>query len=468
MATILVVDDRPTNRMFLLTLLGHSEHRMLEAADGAEALEIVRAEHPDLVITDILMPTMDGYDFVQRLRADPVLGATKVIFYTATYAVPEAHELARACGVLEVLEKPTEPQAVCEAVNRALGIAPSAPSIPGISQGEAKGEVPDLDKIGEKLAVYLADLHWVQQKLEEVAVRSKTLVAQREGLLELSGRFAERLTSMQTMSSRLTALEEMSLRLMGEQRRERIAQTFLCASIKIVGAQYAAICLLDSRGQEAEILLAEGFDGEILRSAALDPSRLPGSLLRGEPVRRTGSSAGGVADLPLDHPAVETFLGLRVTGREQVLGWVYYARRIGADEFSAEDGHIALTMVTQLALLYENASLYHVIQRHAALLQIEVTERRRNEEALEAQAKKLAQSNAELVRFNRLATGRELRMMELKREVNELAATLGRPRPYALESMEASGANARSTEPLEESPSSSEHSGVPSEKKPSP
>ena len=73
MATILIVDDRPTNRQFLLTLLGYGGHRLLEAANGAEALERVRAERPDLVITDILMPTMDGYEFVAHLRADPDL-----------------------------------------------------------------------------------------------------------------------------------------------------------------------------------------------------------------------------------------------------------------------------------------------------------------------------------------------------------------------------------------------------------
>src|SRR2546429_5758373 len=82
MATILIVDDRPTNRQFLLTLLGYSDHRLLEAANGAEALERVRTERPDLVITDILMPTMDGYEFVRHLRADPDLASLPVIFYT--------------------------------------------------------------------------------------------------------------------------------------------------------------------------------------------------------------------------------------------------------------------------------------------------------------------------------------------------------------------------------------------------
>src|SRR5919201_3519343 len=99
MATILVVDDHPTNREFLVTLLGYGGHRLLEAADGAEALAAARAEHPDLVIADILMPTMDGYELVRQLRADPSVARTPVIYYTAHFLEPEAQALARSCGV---------------------------------------------------------------------------------------------------------------------------------------------------------------------------------------------------------------------------------------------------------------------------------------------------------------------------------------------------------------------------------
>src|SRR5438309_9357688 len=106
MATILIVDDRPTNREFLVTLLGYAGNRVLEAGDGAEALALVRAGPPDLVITDILMPTMDGYEFVRRLRADPSIAQTSVIFYTAHYHQREAMALAQAVGVSHILAKP--------------------------------------------------------------------------------------------------------------------------------------------------------------------------------------------------------------------------------------------------------------------------------------------------------------------------------------------------------------------------
>src|SRR4029077_20225715 len=99
MATILIVDDRPANREYLVTLLGYGGHRLLEAADGAEALATARAEHPDLVIADILMQTMDGYEFVRQLRADPAVAATPVIFCTDHFHEREGQALAHAFGV---------------------------------------------------------------------------------------------------------------------------------------------------------------------------------------------------------------------------------------------------------------------------------------------------------------------------------------------------------------------------------
>jgi two-component system, cell cycle sensor histidine kinase and response regulator CckA len=83
MATILVVDDRADDRQLLATLLDYYGHRVLEATDGAEALQIAQAERPDLIISDILMPTMDGYEFVRRLRADPDIAKTAVLVFSA-------------------------------------------------------------------------------------------------------------------------------------------------------------------------------------------------------------------------------------------------------------------------------------------------------------------------------------------------------------------------------------------------
>src|ERR1700704_5172320 len=146
MATILIVDDRPSNRQFLTTLLGYGGHRLIEAGGGAAALALTRPARPDFIITDILMPTMDGYEFVQHVRADPEVAPTPVIFYTATYSAPQAEKLAKTCGVYKVLAKPCEPQEILTAVNQALGVGDPVVVPPPVVKERAKAnasQAPD-------------------------------------------------------------------------------------------------------------------------------------------------------------------------------------------------------------------------------------------------------------------------------------------------------------------------------------
>jgi signal transduction histidine kinase len=183
MATILIVDDRPTNREFLVTLLGYTGHKTIEAGDALEALELVRATHPDLVIADILMPEIDGFEFVHRLRAEPDIAATRVVFYSATYLAPEARKLAAACGVSHILVKPAEPQLIIETVQAALGAA--APSIVPTTAEEFDREHRRLllDKLSEKVD----ELEAINAELEQrVAARTAELAAANARLEELN------------------------------------------------------------------------------------------------------------------------------------------------------------------------------------------------------------------------------------------------------------------------------------------
>jgi two-component system cell cycle response regulator len=120
MSTILIVDTNPADRRTYITLLGNFGHRLLEAEDGAQALELSKSEIPDLIITDILMPNMDGFALVRHLRTEPLLAGTPVIFHTANYDVSEVHKLARSSGIQHILRKPSEPQEILRAVNESL------------------------------------------------------------------------------------------------------------------------------------------------------------------------------------------------------------------------------------------------------------------------------------------------------------------------------------------------------------
>ena len=170
MATILVVDDNAVNRSVLTTLLGYQGHRLLEAADGFEAIEKATAEHPDLIITDILMPQMDGYELVQRLRA--LESQAPVIFYSATYLQGEAQALARACGVSRVICKPAELEEILRVVEDAL-----AAGEPERTSGtvESANVVAAIRILNGKLYQKVAEVQQLNDTLEtRVAERTET------------------------------------------------------------------------------------------------------------------------------------------------------------------------------------------------------------------------------------------------------------------------------------------------------
>ncbi|MCW2504789.1 MAG: putative multi-sensor signal transduction histidine kinase [Actinomycetia bacterium] len=120
MATVLIVDDRPTNRELMRTLLGYGGHEVIEASEGTEALGLAHSQRPDLVLTDILMPGMDGYQLAQELRAAPDTAQTPIVFYTANYLEDEIRPFADACGVARVLLKSADPSVLMSTIDEVL------------------------------------------------------------------------------------------------------------------------------------------------------------------------------------------------------------------------------------------------------------------------------------------------------------------------------------------------------------
>ena len=385
MATILIVDDRPTNRQFLLTLLGYSDHRLLEAANGADALERVRAERPDLVITDILMPTMDGYEFVRHLRADPDLAPMPVIFYTATYSEPQAKALADSCGVRIVLPKPSEPERILAAVNEALGIVEAPPARAVAASAHKAGE---LHRVDDKLAEFINELQSVKSKFDDIIESSGKLRARRDQLRRLSEQFSQNVMSLQRIASRLSAIIEVGMEMTSERDPRRLVELFFAAACDIIDSKYAAIGMLDEQEQALRFVFAKGVEPQVYRDADGARAGILGTLLAGHRPLRSRTSDAGADGLPPGHPPVRNFLGVPVASKERVYGWIFFADRRDDVEFSEADERLAGMMAARLAVLYENAVLYDVIQRHAAQLQVEIAERRRAEQAVrESEAK---------------------------------------------------------------------------------
>src|SRR5690349_9089299 len=183
MATILVLDDRPDNREFLLTLLRYVGHITLEAGDAEQALVLIRSAQPDLVIADVVMPDIDGFEFVRRLRDDPAIAHTRVIFYTAAYMEAEVRRLPESCGVAHVLTKPTEPQELLAIVGEVLG----SPSSAGVALPAEAFALEHQRVLLGKLAQKIEELEQFNADLElRVAARTAELADANDRLRELN------------------------------------------------------------------------------------------------------------------------------------------------------------------------------------------------------------------------------------------------------------------------------------------
>jgi len=165
-ATILIVDTNPADRRWYITLLGNYGHRLLEASDGAEALELARAELPELIITDILMPHIDGFSLVRRLRGEPLLASIPVIFQTASYDVSEIHKLARASGVQHILRKAAEPHDILRAVNESL----KQPKTPGRLPQTGQLQREHLELLADKLYQKVSELEKANDRLRNLSL----------------------------------------------------------------------------------------------------------------------------------------------------------------------------------------------------------------------------------------------------------------------------------------------------------
>ena len=120
MATVLIVDDRPTNLVIAHETLDLGGYEVIEAADGHDALAVAKDRHPDVVVTDVMMPGVDGFQLVSELRCDPQTADIPVLLYTAHYSPEEALPLAASFGVTGVLSKAGDPLELLDAVARAL------------------------------------------------------------------------------------------------------------------------------------------------------------------------------------------------------------------------------------------------------------------------------------------------------------------------------------------------------------
>lgn len=175
---VLVVEDVPNILELLEVTLRFKGYPVITARNGLEALERIDHQTPALVITDILMPKMDGYALVQRMRANPRLSHIPIIFLSATYVAPDDREFAMRLGAVRFLEKPVDTEEFLRTVAEVMSMDAPAISPPLGDSDFFKGYRERLEaKLRHKNAQIARTLRQLETLPEEQKPASRTLLA---------------------------------------------------------------------------------------------------------------------------------------------------------------------------------------------------------------------------------------------------------------------------------------------------
>lgn len=368
MAEILIVDDRPVNREFLRSLLSYGGHSLIEAADGDEGYTLAQAACPDLIITDLAMPNVNGFEFAKKVRANPKLLSTPVIFYTATYRVKDAKQLADEVGAVRVLSKPADPETILNVVNDILFKGPHRTTA-------------DFPPIQPYVPVY--------KEVEE--------------------NLKQHLTKTQMLSQQMAYIIDIGVELAEERNPLQLLQIGCEAACKMIHSEYGVLGLLDSKRENLQHHISTGtysktIDDDLANfypwSGILQPVLAEQKIhyvngLNGDPLE---------VGFPVGHPPIYSILAVPLSSSLKTYGWIYVANKEDANTYSESDGKLLRTLATQITLAYENLELYQSVQEHANQLHKEISERKKAQTALVLQADDLARSNQELAQFAYIAS----------------------------------------------------------------
>ena len=215
---ILIVDDNDENLYLLETLLTGKGHEVVSANNGAEALEKLRGASIGIIISDIFMPKMDGFQLCRECKKDDGLREIPFVFYTATYTDKKDEEFALRLGADKIIVKPVDPERFTELVE-------------GVIANSKKGSLPpSRAPIGEE-AVYLKEYsERLIRKLEQKVQELEEEVTQRKRAEEELKALAESLE--QRVLERTEELTRSNAELKKEITERKRAQEALSAKVK--------------------------------------------------------------------------------------------------------------------------------------------------------------------------------------------------------------------------------------------
>ena len=204
---LLVVEDIPDILFLLEATLKFKGYTVRTARNGVEALEVIQTGRPALIITDILMPKMDGFNLVHRLRINPETRTIPVVFLSATYVAPEDKMFAHSIGVNRFIEKPVDLVAFLPIIERILAQGDNMTS-PALSEEEFyEGYRKRLEiKLKQKMTQITRDEHLLESLSEDerdsIRASLKLAVNEREEIQILLNQIREQVENQKKPESK--------------------------------------------------------------------------------------------------------------------------------------------------------------------------------------------------------------------------------------------------------------------------
>jgi len=406
---ILVVDDKEDARYLLSALLTGHGHQVLIATNGEEALEKARADPPDLIVSDILMPVMDGFRLCREVRQDEVLRGKLFVFYTATYTQDSDADFAMKLGADDFIRKPTEPDAFLARVEAVVERATKS--------GSARE--PTLTQEAEVLRLYSDRL---VEKLEKRSLDLQAELARRQQAEETLRRYAKR----------LEILRDIDIAILEARSPESVAQIALHALRSILLSDQSSVATFDLPANQATIIAAEGGAGQVLHVGDVLPIELIGAVdeLAEGGVRRI-DDVEAIEERSLKQErllarGIRSYVVVPLRAHGELIG----SLNVGfASPGAVTDDAVqaAAELGNQLAVALRQAQLRQDVERQAATLEKDVAEIIEAKAKLEVSYRRLSLTLSQTVQA--LAAAVEVRDSYTaghQRRVTQLALEIGR------------------------------------------
>lgn len=250
MKTVLVVDDREENRYLLRMVLEGNGYRVLDAANGEEALAIARADVPDIVVSDLLMPVVDGFTLLRHWKEHERLRQVPFVVYTATYTQKRDEQLALQLGADAFVVKPVEPARMVEILHDILGRATARAPVTADSPAPAEKSL----KLYSEVLV-----NKLEQKCEELEQQAARLL--------ISERQARSLSSLYSM------LSETNRAIIKAADPDAVCQDVCRIAVERGGFAFAWIGMVDRATGNVDPVAMAGAAGDWLRDAGAFSTR---------------------------------------------------------------------------------------------------------------------------------------------------------------------------------------------------